>query len=201
MYKGFIFYALNSVLVFLSTYCHASEQKYVQSNHSINIKHQNESTNSSISVGQAIYNKTCIACHGADGRGVAPSYPDFTQKGGVLSQPDNVLLHNIIHGIGTMPAKGGYPALTDKDMEASLKYIISHYAPEQVPEVAGSQNQEIQLMKQQIMELSKKLEQLEAAQNKGHVQPTESVIENSGPKTKKSEVSSNNGKRLINPIF
>lgn len=192
MYKGFIFCVLNGVLIFISAHCHASEQKYVQLNHSINIKHQNESTDSSISVGQAIYNKTCIACHGADGRGVAPSYPDFTQKGGVLSQPYNVLLHNITNGIGAMPAKGGYPALTDKEMEASLNYIRNHFAPEQVPEVAGNQNQEIQLMKQQIIELSKKLEQLEAAQNKGRIQPTASVSENRGPKTTESEASAKN---------
>lgn len=78
--------------------------------------------------GKAIYTNNCVACHGFNGKGVGPSFPDFTQKGGVLNQPSNVLLNNIIHGIGGMPPKGGNPSLTDSDLKAALDYIKRTFA-------------------------------------------------------------------------
>lgn len=78
--------------------------------------------------GKAIYTSNCVACHGINGKGVGPSFPDFTQKGGVLNQPSNVLLNNIIHGIGGMPPKGGNPSLTDSDLKAALDYIKHTFA-------------------------------------------------------------------------
>ncbi|MHB1947574.1 MAG: cytochrome c5 family protein [Gammaproteobacteria bacterium] len=73
--------------------------------------------------GKAIYTSNCVACHGSNGKGVGPSFPDFTQKGGVLNQSSNVLLNNIIHGIGGMPPRGGNPSLTDSDLKVALDYI------------------------------------------------------------------------------
>ncbi len=78
--------------------------------------------------GSAIYQKTCIACHGVNGKGIAPSIPDFTKKGGILSQPSKVLFNNIKQGIGGMPPKGGNPALTDQDLKAALSYIENTFA-------------------------------------------------------------------------
>lgn len=79
--------------------------------------------------GKRIYEGTCIACHGADGKGAIRGVPDLTQKGGVLSQPDSVLLEHIEQGFQTpsspmaMPAKGGDPALTEADLKAVLQYM------------------------------------------------------------------------------
>lgn len=73
--------------------------------------------------GKTIYETTCIGCHGANGKGNGPSFPDFTRKNGVLSKPNNVLLNNVIHGIGGMPPKGGNPSLTNDDLQAALNYI------------------------------------------------------------------------------
>lgn len=78
--------------------------------------------------GRAIYQKTCIGCHGSDGKGIGPAFPDFTKKGGVLSQPNNVLLNNIIHGKGGMPPRGGNPTLSDDELKAALDYIKSAFA-------------------------------------------------------------------------
>ena len=80
------------------------------------------------SSGKAVYQKTCIACHGADGKGIGPSFPDFTKKGGVLTHPSGVLLNNIKQGIGSMPAKGGNPNLSDEDLKAALDYIKNTFA-------------------------------------------------------------------------
>ncbi|CZI89158.1 Cytochrome c555 [Legionella pneumophila] len=80
------------------------------------------------SSGAAIYQKSCASCHGADGKGIAPSFPDLTKKGGVLSKPSNVLFNSIKQGIGSMPAKGGNPALTDEEIQAVLSYIKATFA-------------------------------------------------------------------------
>jgi cytochrome c5 len=80
------------------------------------------------SSGKAVYQKTCSACHGTDGKGIGPSFPDFTKKGGVLSHPSSVLLNNINQGISSMPAKGGNPNLSDEDLKAALDYIENTFA-------------------------------------------------------------------------
>ena len=80
-------------------------------------------TATSKSSGAAIYQKNCAACHGVNGKGVIPTAPDFTKKGGVLSQPSSVLLTTIKQGIRSMPPRGGNSALTDQDLDAVLNYI------------------------------------------------------------------------------
>jgi len=79
--------------------------------------------------GHETYEKTCIACHAADGKGAFPGTPNFTDSSGALSKSDDVLINNITNGFQSpgspmaMPPKGGNPSLTAKDVEAVLKYI------------------------------------------------------------------------------
>jgi len=79
--------------------------------------------------GQAIYNKSCNACHGSDGKGVLPGVPDFTSPNGPLSKNDDELFKNINEGFQSpgspmaMPAKGGNASLTAEDVKAVLAYI------------------------------------------------------------------------------
>lgn len=79
--------------------------------------------------GKAIYEQTCVACHGADGKGAIPGTPDFTKKGGPLAKPDDVLFKNTKNGFQTpgspmaMPPKGGNPHLKDDDIKAVLWYL------------------------------------------------------------------------------
>ncbi len=79
--------------------------------------------------GQAIYNQTCIACHGADGKGSLPGVPDFTKSDGRLSKSDDVLIKHITEGFQTpgspmaMPAKGGNADLNDADIKSVLSYL------------------------------------------------------------------------------
>jgi len=88
---------------------------------------------SSSQSGAAIFQQTCIACHGANGKGAVPGAPDFTSASGPLKQSDAVLLQHIINGFQSpgspmaMPARGGNPKLTDDDLKQALKYIRSKF--------------------------------------------------------------------------
>ncbi len=83
--------------------------------------------------GSDIYNQTCIACHGANGKSVVPGAPDFTKSEGPLSQSDEVLMKRMIEGFQSpgspmaMPPKGGNAALTTTDIQAVLGYIRENF--------------------------------------------------------------------------
>jgi len=79
--------------------------------------------------GKAIYTQTCIACHGADGKGSVPGAPNFTDKSGRLSKTDEHLMNSLTNGMQSdgspmaMPAKGGNSALTQGDLKNVLAYL------------------------------------------------------------------------------
>ena len=84
---------------------------------------------SSFAKGKEVYQGTCIACHGTNGKGQIPGAPNFTKADGVLSQGDDVLIEHITDGYESpgadmpMPPKGGNEDLTDEDIIAVLAYI------------------------------------------------------------------------------
>lgn len=79
--------------------------------------------------GAAVFNGTCVACHGDDGKGIMPGMPDFTQSGGVLSLPTKVLEKRITDGFSDgnapmpMPPKGNNPNLTPNDIRNVIAYM------------------------------------------------------------------------------
>lgn len=79
--------------------------------------------------GERVYAQTCIACHGANGKGAIPGVSDFTKADGPLAQSDDTLFASIRDGLVTpgkplsMPPKGGNPSLTDKEIQAVLAYL------------------------------------------------------------------------------
>ena len=84
--------------------------------------------------GEKIYNETCVACHGEDGKGTIPGAPDLNQRGeGVLSKSHEVLAKHIKDGFQTpgapiaMPPKGGNPDLTDADIENVHAYLHQQF--------------------------------------------------------------------------
>jgi|TARA_R110001592_G_scaffold177818_1_gene418281 cytochrome c5 len=83
--------------------------------------------------GKQVYENSCVACHGASGKGSIPGAPDFTDKNGRLSKGDSELLSNIITGIQSpgspmpMPARGGNSELSDAELNAALQYIKASF--------------------------------------------------------------------------
>lgn len=83
--------------------------------------------------GQAIYSQSCVACHGADGKGVVPGAPEFSAKDGVLKSADSVLIDRITNGYQSkgspmaMPPKGGNASLTAQDISDALTYIRKRF--------------------------------------------------------------------------
>ena len=78
--------------------------------------------------GKKIYNGMCVACHGA---GVAGA-PRVGDKGAWAERIDKgatTLYANAINGVqgssGVMPAKGGYPALSDDEIKAVVDYMVA----------------------------------------------------------------------------
>jgi mono/diheme cytochrome c family protein len=89
--------------------------------------------------GEAAYRKTCIACHGADGRGNGgKTAADFALPTGVLKKQDAVLLASITHGatgpIGVMPPHKAL--LSAADIAAVLAYVRQTFGPAITPDVA-----------------------------------------------------------------
>lgn len=83
--------------------------------------------------GQMVYEQTCIACHGADGKGALPGVPDLTEKDGRLGQPENVLVKHVIEGFQSpgspmaMPPNGGNANLTEAEARAVVKYLLGAF--------------------------------------------------------------------------
>lgn len=76
---------------------------------------------------EQIYIQSCIVCHGDDGSGNMPGVPDLADNKKLLIEENSVILKRIKSGIQTsgnlsMPAKGGNPDLTDKELLSVLVY-------------------------------------------------------------------------------
>lgn len=76
--------------------------------------------------GKALYETTCVACHGAKAQGAIAGVPDLAKR---LDQADAVLVAHILNGFQTkgspmaMPPKGGNPNLTAADAKAIVTYL------------------------------------------------------------------------------
>lgn len=85
--------------------------------------------------GSKIYERTCVVCHGANGKGAIPGTPDFV-KGGRLEKDADTLLDNVKQGFQSpgsalaMPPRGGNPYLHDQDLKDALCYITSRFPDE-----------------------------------------------------------------------
>lgn len=82
----------------------------------------------------ALYNQTCVACHGANGKGALPGVPDLTSAQGPLARKsDAQLAASILSGLQTpgaalaMPAQGGNPAVTADDAAALVRYLRAQF--------------------------------------------------------------------------
>lgn len=86
--------------------------------------------------GEAAYRRTCISCHGVDGKGQDGRVAaDLTNPAGPMSRQDEELLASIREGkrgaIGVMPAHGGL--LSPAEQTAVLAYVRSHFGVAEPP--------------------------------------------------------------------
>lgn len=84
--------------------------------------------------GKSVYERTCVACHGSDGKGTLPGVPPLGGNNGRLAKPDDVLMKGMLEGFQSpgstlaMPPKGGDPSLTEDDAKAVLQYMRKTFA-------------------------------------------------------------------------
>ena len=78
--------------------------------------------------GEAVYQSTCVACHGAGIAG-APRFGDKVAWAGRIEQGLDVLYGHALQGYqgtsGYMPPKGGRTDLTDQSVMRAVDYIVS----------------------------------------------------------------------------
>jgi disulfide bond formation protein DsbB len=89
--------------------------------------------------GKTAYDSTCIACHGADAKGMTGLGKDLTTSEFVKTTSDADMVAFIKIGRPAsdpantqgvdMPPKGGNPALTDQDILDIVAYVRSLQAP------------------------------------------------------------------------
>jgi cytochrome c5 len=77
-----------------------------------------------LKLGEEIYNGTCIACH-AQGINGAPILGNNKMWAKRAPQGEEVLLEHASQGYGLMPAKGGNTDLSDEEVAAAIKYMLS----------------------------------------------------------------------------
>ncbi len=88
-----------------------------------------------IAEGDALFQQTCFACHGADGKGLPNLGKDLTTSEFVQSSTDVELLAFVLRGraVGdplnttgvAMPPKGGFSFLTDDNIESIIVFVRS----------------------------------------------------------------------------
>ena len=86
-----------------------------------------------VKLGAEVYNGTCVACHGENGKGEIPGVPDLTSAKGPLAKTDAILLDHIINGFESpgsdmaMPELGGNEDLTIQDIKNVIAYMRAKY--------------------------------------------------------------------------
>lgn len=79
--------------------------------------------------GKAVFEGTCVACHGPGIVG-APKFGDKAAWAHHIAKGLPTLYKHALNGFhghtGTMPPHGGNPSLTTAQVEAAVRYMVSH---------------------------------------------------------------------------
>ncbi len=74
--------------------------------------------------GKAIFEGTCVACHGTGVAG-APKVGDKAAWGPRVKQGNDTLYKHALSGFNAMPAKGGNGGLKDEEVKAAVDYMVA----------------------------------------------------------------------------
>lgn len=74
--------------------------------------------------GKAVYDKTCVACHGSGVAG-APKLGDKAAWAPRIATGPDALLNSVLKGKNAMPPKGGNSALSDAEVKAAMEYMVA----------------------------------------------------------------------------
>lgn len=74
--------------------------------------------------GEKVYKGLCMSCHDAGVAG-SPKLGDKTAWEPRIATGMDALYESTIKGKGTMPAKGGNPALSDDEVKAAVDYMVA----------------------------------------------------------------------------
>ena len=75
-------------------------------------------------VGKALYDKSCVTCHGAGVAG-APKFGDKAAWAPFIATGMDAMLKVAINGKGAMPPRGASTA-TDDELRAAIQYMVDH---------------------------------------------------------------------------
>lgn len=98
--------------------------------------------------GKGLFDTTCAACHGADGKGLPNLGKDLTASWFAASLDDAALRRFVSEGRPVndplnstkipMPPKGGHPELTDADLADIIVYVRGLQDPRRMPDLPAS---------------------------------------------------------------
>ncbi len=74
--------------------------------------------------GDAVYNASCVACHGTGVAG-APKLGDSAAWKPRAAKGFDTLLSNATNGINAMPPKGTCASCSDDELKAAIEYMLS----------------------------------------------------------------------------
>jgi cytochrome c5 len=75
--------------------------------------------------GEAVYALACQACHAAGVLGAPKTGDDAAWRSRLDAKGFDELVHNAVHGINAMPARGGNPSLTDTEIARAIDYMLT----------------------------------------------------------------------------
>jgi cytochrome c5 len=73
---------------------------------------------------EQVYNTACLACH-ATGVAGAPKTGDIAVWAPRIAQGADVLFEHAVKGFKGMPARGGSPQLTDKNISDAIEFMVA----------------------------------------------------------------------------
>jgi len=90
--------------------------------------------------GRDVFMEVCIACHGADGRGIPRLGKTLVESDFVAGRSDDAMVAFLEYGRPTatpvaMPPRGGRPDLTDADLRDVITFVRGLQDPRRMPEL------------------------------------------------------------------